>query len=53
LSIVDVFVAGDIHPPTVAGVLAYMGLSRAEQGTDAMNCTWAYEQPQSAAASAA
>lgn len=53
LSIIDRFLAGDIQPANVAGVLAYMGLSAAEQGSDAMNCAWAYEQSQSAAASAA
>lgn len=53
LSIIDRFLAGDIQPANVAGVLAYMGLSPAEQGTDAMNCAWAYERAPSAAASAA
>jgi hypothetical protein len=32
------------------GVLAYMGLSPAEQGTDATNYSWAFEEPQAAAA---
>jgi hypothetical protein len=32
------------------GVLAYMGLSPAEQGDDAMNYAWAFEQPQPAVA---
>jgi len=36
----------------MAGVLAYMGLSPAEQGDDAMNYAWAFEQPRAAAASA-
>jgi toluene monooxygenase system protein A len=53
LSIIDRFLAGDIQPPNVAGVLAYMGLPPAEQGTDAMNYAWAYEQAPSAAESAA
>lgn len=53
LSIIDRFLAGDIQPTDVAGLLAYMGLPPTEQGTDAMHCAWAYEQPQSAAASAA
>ena len=53
LSIIDRFLAGDIQPANVAGVLAYMGLPPAEQGSDAMNCAWAYEQAPSAAASAA
>lgn len=53
LSIVDGFLAGNIQPPNVAGVLAYMGLPPGEQGSDAMHCAWAYEQPQSAAASVA
>lgn len=46
LSIVDRLLAGYIQPPDMAGALAYMGLSPAEQGTDAMNCTWAVEQSQ-------
>ncbi len=48
-----VFLAGHIQPPDLAGLLVYMGLSPDEQGTDAMNCAWASEQPQSAATSAA
>jgi len=32
------------------GVLAYMGLSPAEQGTDATNYSWAFEEPQATAA---
>src|SRR4029077_17195450 len=46
LSIVDRFVAGHIQPPDVEGLLAYMGLSPAEQGSDAMNYAWASEEPQ-------
>jgi toluene monooxygenase system protein A len=53
LSIIDRFLAGLIQPPDLTGVLAYMGLSPAEQGTDAMDCAWAYEQASSATASAA
>ena len=53
LSIIDRFLGGLIQPPDSMGVLAYMGLTPAEQGTDAMNCAWAYEQASSAAASAA
>jgi hypothetical protein len=34
----------------LAGTLVYMGLSPAEQGTDAMNYAWAFEQPQAAVA---
>ena len=45
LSIVDRFVAGQIRPPDMEGVLAYTGLSSGEQGTDAMNYAWAFEQP--------
>ena len=50
LSIVDRFLAGHIQPPDMKGVLAYMGLSPAEQGTDATNYSWAFEEPQAAAA---
>jgi len=46
LSIVDRFVAGHIQPPDMEGLLAYMGLSPAEQGSDAMNYAWASEEPQ-------
>lgn len=53
LSIIDRFLAGHIQPPDLAAVLVYMGLSPGEQGTDATNCAWAYEQTESAAASAA
>jgi len=53
LSIIDRFLAGHIQPPDLAGLLVYMGLSPDEQGTDAMSCAWAFEQPQSAATSAA
>lgn len=53
LSIIDRLLAGQIQPPDLAGALAYMGLAPDEQGTDATNCAWAYEQTQSAAASAA
>ncbi len=49
LSIVDRFLAGHIQPPDLGGALAYMGLSPAEQGTDATNYAWAFEQPQPAA----
>jgi toluene monooxygenase system protein A len=50
LSIIDRFLAGHIQPPNMVGVRAYMGLSPAEQGDDAMNYAWAFEQPQPAAA---
>ena len=50
LSIIDRFLAGHIQPPDMAGVLAYMGLSPAEQGTDATNYSWAFEEPQAATA---
>jgi len=53
LSIVDRFVAGHIQPPNLPGVLAYMGLPPDEQGTDATNYAWAFEQPQSAVTRAA
>jgi toluene monooxygenase system protein A len=49
LSIVERFLAGHIQPPDLGGALAYMGLSPAEQGTDATNYAWAFEQPQPAA----
>ena len=52
LSIVDHFLAGHIQPPDMEGVLAYMGLSPAEQGTDAMNYAWAFERPLAAVAGA-
>jgi toluene monooxygenase system protein A len=48
----DRFVAGHIQPPNMAGLYAYMGLSPAEQGDDAMNYAWAFEQPQLALAAA-
>lgn len=41
LSIVDRFLAGQIQPPTVEGVLEYMGLSADERGDDATNYAWA------------
>ena len=46
LSIADRFVAGHIQPQDMEGVLAYMGLTPAEQGSDAMNNAWAFEQSQ-------
>jgi len=51
LSIIDRFLAGHIQPPDMTGVLAYMGLSSAEQGADATNYAWAFEQSQAAAKS--
>ena len=48
LSIIDRFLAGHIQPLDMAGLRAYMGLSPAEQGTDAMNYSWAFELPQAA-----
>jgi len=53
LSIIDRFLAGHIQPSDIAGLLAYMGLSPAEQGTDAMNYSWAFELPQAAVKSVA
>jgi toluene monooxygenase system protein A len=44
-SIVDRLLAGYIQPSDLGGALAYMGLSPAEQGNDAVNYTWAFEQP--------
>ncbi|ABD09600.1 toluene 4-monooxygenase protein A [Frankia casuarinae] len=40
-SLVDRFLAGEISPPDLGGVLAYMGLSPAEQGQDATGYAWA------------
>jgi toluene monooxygenase system protein A len=45
LSLVDRLLAGHIQPPDLGGALAYMGLSPAEQGHDAMHYVWALEQP--------
>jgi len=53
LSIIDRFLAGHIQPPDMAGLRAYMGLCPAEQGTDAMNYSWAFELPQAAVKSVA
>jgi toluene monooxygenase system protein A len=44
-SLVDRFLAGDITPPDLTGVLAYFGLSPTEQGTDATNYAWANTPP--------
>jgi toluene monooxygenase system protein A len=52
LSIMDRLVAGHIQPPNMQGLWAYMGLSPAEQGDDAMNYAWAFEQPPRARAAA-
>jgi len=49
LSFIDRFLAGHIQPPNMAGAAAYMGLSPAEQGNDATNYAWAFEQPRAAA----
>ncbi|MEV0387610.1 YHS domain-containing protein [Nonomuraea sp. NPDC050643] len=40
-SLIDRFLGGDIDPPDLGGVLAYMGLSEAEQGGDATGYAWA------------
>jgi toluene monooxygenase system protein A len=45
-------VSGQIQPPEFGGALAYMGLSPAEQGTDATNYAWAFERPERAATAA-
>ena len=45
---VDRFVNGHIQPADLRGAIAYMGLSSAEQGTDATNYAWAFEQPERA-----
>ncbi|MBS4730366.1 aromatic/alkene/methane monooxygenase hydroxylase/oxygenase subunit alpha [Mycobacterium sp. SM1] len=42
LNIVDRFLTGQIQPPTMEGTLAYMGLSPAEMGQDAVNYAWAF-----------
>ena len=41
-SITDRLWTGDIQPLNIGGLLAYMGLSEPEQGTDADNYAWAY-----------
>ncbi|MCF7550851.1 toluene monooxygenase [Pseudonocardia sp. WMMC193] len=41
LTLVDRFLAGQIQPPTLEGVLAYMGLSPEEMGQDATGYAWA------------
>ena len=43
---------GQIQPPDLDGLLAYMGLSPAERGTDATNYAWAFEPPERAVAEA-
>lgn len=41
MSLVDRFLAGEVQPPTLAGALAYMGLSAPEMGDDAHKNAWA------------
>ncbi len=39
-TIVDRFLAGEIQPMTVPGVLTYMGVAPGEMGDDAENYAW-------------
>src|SRR5262249_13910462 len=52
LPMVDRFLRGEINPPGPGGARAYRGLSSAEQGTDATNYAWVFEQPKRAATAA-
>ncbi len=49
-SIIDRFLAGEIQPMTIPGVLAYMGVAPGEMGDDADKYTWvdAYHDVQAA-----
>lgn len=40
-TLVDRFLGGEIQPPTLEGVLAYMSMSPEEMGQDATNYAWA------------
>jgi len=49
-SLVDRFVSGLINPPTIPGVLAYMGLGPQDMGKDAHDYAWAESHRLKAAA---